>query len=110
MQNIKKIKIVGLVGSLRKDSYNKSLMGEAVRQCPPEAEIEVLSLNLPLFNQDQEIDPPKNVKGFKKKIRSVDAILIASPEYNYSVPGVLKNVIDWASRPYGDNGLKGKIF
>ncbi len=103
-----KIKIVGLVGSLRKDSFNKALMAEAVRICPPEAEIEIADITLPLFNQDLEQNLPEEVSAFKKKIRSADAVLIASPEYNYSIPGVLKNAIDWASHPYGDNSLERK--
>ena len=63
---------------------------------------------IPAFNQDLEGDIPKKVKEFKSKIREANAILIATPEYNYSVPGVLKNAIDWASRPYGDNPFDGK--
>ncbi|MDR3559323.1 MAG: NAD(P)H-dependent oxidoreductase [Candidatus Pacebacteria bacterium] len=108
MENEKKMKIVGLVGSLRKDSFNRILMAEAVKLCPAEAEIEILGIELPPFNQDRETDLPKEVKKFKEKIRSADAILIATAEYNYSIPGVLKNAIDWASRPYGDNSLEGK--
>lgn len=106
---MKKLKIVGLVGSLRQGSFNKALMDEAVKNCPPEAGIEIVGIGeLPLFNQDQEMDLPSVVKDFKQKIKSADAILIASPEYNYSISGVLKNTIDWASRPYGDNSLEGK--
>jgi chromate reductase len=108
MNNNKKLKIVGLVGSLRKDSFNKALMEEAVRQCPREAEIGIADIELPLFNQDFENDPPEKVKDFKMKIKSADAILIAAPEYNYSIPGVLKNAIDWASRPPGQNSFEGK--
>ena len=65
-------------------------------------------IGIPAFNQDIEMDMPPKVKEFKLKIREADAILIATPEYNYSVPGVLKNAIDWASRPYGDNPFEGK--
>jgi len=108
MDNDKKLKIVGLVGSLRQDSFNKALMAKAQQLCPAEAEIEIVGIDLPLFNQDFEKNPPPLVLDFKKKIRSADAILIASPEYNYSIPGALKNAIDWASRPYGDNSLEGK--
>ncbi len=103
-----KIKIVGLVGSLRKDSFNKTVMAEAAASCPEEAEIEVLDINLPLFNQDLESDMPEEVKTLKEKIAAADAVLFATPEYNYSVPGVLKNAIDWASRPYGQNSFEGK--
>ena len=105
----KPVKILGFVGSLRKGSYNKALMRAAVELTPEDAKIEVFDLEgIPPFNQDLERQPPQIVKDFKAKIRKADAILIASPEYNYSVPGVLKNAIDWASRPYGDNAFEGK--
>jgi chromate reductase len=103
------VKILGFVGSLRKGSYNKALMRAAVALAPDDATIEVFDLEgIPPFNQDLESQPPQTVKAFKAKIRKADAVLIASPEYNYSVPGVLKNAIDWASRPYGDNAFEGK--
>ena len=103
------VKILGFVGSLRKGSYNKALMRAAVELAPEDAKIEVFNLEgIPPFNQDLERQPPQIVKEFKAKIRNADAILVASPEYNYSIPGVLKNAIDWASRPYGDNAFDGK--
>jgi chromate reductase len=103
------VKILGFVGSLRKGSYNKALMRAAVELKPEDAAIEVFDLEgIPPFNQDLERQPPQVVKEFKAKIREADALLIASPEHNYSVPGVLKNAIDWASRPYGDNAFEGK--
>jgi len=103
------VKILGFVGSLRKGSYNKALMRAAVELKPKDAIIEVFDLEgIPPFNQDLERQSPRIVKEFKAKIRKADALLIASPEYNYSVPGVLKNAIDWASRPYGDNAFEGK--
>jgi len=103
------VKILGFVGSLRKGSYNKALMRAAVELKPEDATIEVFDLEgIPPFNQDLERQPPQIVKEFKAKMRKADALLIASPEYNYSVPGVLKNAIDWASRPYGDNSFEGK--
>lgn len=105
----KKIKILGLVGSLRKGSYNKALMRTAVELTPENAAIEVFDLApIPPFNQDLEKDPPQIVRDFKAKIRAADALLIATPEYNYSVSGVLKNAIDSASRPHGDNAFEGK--
>ena len=104
-----KIKILGIVGSLRKNSYNKALMRAAVQAAPENAEIEIFDISvIPVFNQDFENEPAKTVKDFKAKIKAADAILIATPEYNYSIPGVLKNAIDWASRPYGDNVFEGK--
>ena len=103
------VKILGFVGSLRKGSYNKALMRAAVELVPEDASITVFDLQgIPPFNQDLERQPPQIVKEFKAEIRKADAILIASPEYNYSIPGVLKNAIDWASRPYGDNAFEGK--
>src|SRR4029077_9027979 len=63
---------------------------------------------IPVFSQDEEKQPPAKVVEFKKQIRAADAILLVTPEYNYSIPGVLKNAIDWAARPYGDSAWKGK--
>jgi chromate reductase len=104
-----KIKILGFAGSLRKGSYNKSILSAALEMIPKEASLEIFDLEgIPPFNQDLESKPPEKVKEFKAKIRAADAILIAMPEYNYSIPGVLKNAIDWASRPYGDNAFDGK--
>ncbi len=103
------VEILGFVGSLRRGSYNKALMRAAVELSPEDAKIEVFDLEgIPPFNQDLENSPPQKVKDFKAKIRSADALLIASPEYNYSIPGVLKNAIDWGSRPRGDNVFEGK--
>jgi chromate reductase len=104
-----KISILGFAGSLRKGSYNKSLLKAAQEMVPENATLEVFDLErIPPFNQDLENQPPEKVKEFKTKIRAADAILIATPEYNYSIPGVLKNAIDNASRPYGDNAFNGK--
>jgi len=105
----KTVTILGFAGSLRKKSFNKSLLRSAVELCPKDAKIEIFDLEgiLP-FNQDLESQPSERVREFKKRIRAADAILIATPEYNYSIPGVLKNAIDCASRPYGDNSLEGK--
>jgi chromate reductase len=103
------IRILGFAGSLRKNSYNKALLRLAVQLVPKTAVLETFDLEgIPPFNQDLETQLPQKVKEFKAKIRAADAILIATPEYNYSIPGVLKNAIDWASRPYPDNSFKGK--
>jgi chromate reductase len=76
---------------------------------PKDAKLEIFDLEgIPPFNQDLQAQPPQKVKEFKAKIRAADAILIATPEYNYSIPGVLKNAIDWASRPPTDNVWEGK--
>jgi chromate reductase len=103
------IKILGIAGSLRKASFNKSALKAAQGLVPAGATLEVLELpDLPGFNQDQEKSPPAAVVDMKAKIRAADAILIVTPEYNYSIPGVLKNAIDWCARPYGDSAWKGK--
>lgn len=105
----KPISILGFAGSLRKASYNKALLRAALELVPKDAKLEIFDLEgIPPFNQDLEASPPPIVKEFKAKIRAADAILIATPEHNYSVPGVLKNAIDWASRPYGDSSFEGK--
>lgn len=105
----KRFEILGFAGSLRKGSYNKALLQAASKMVPTNSKLEVFDLDgIPPFNQDYESQPPEKIKEFKNRIRSADAILIATPEYNYSIPGVLKNAIDWASRPPGDNAWKGK--
>lgn len=94
------MKVLGIVGSLRKGSYNRGLMQAAIELKPDLFSLEVIGLEgIPLYNQDNELDIPEAVSVFKAKISAADAILIATPEYNYSIPGVLKNAIDWASRP-----------
>lgn len=103
------MKVLGFAGSLRKASFNKALLRAASEVAPDGVSIEVFDLEgIPPYNQDLDRTPPAKVTEFKTKIRSSDAILIATPEYNYSVPGVLKNAIDWASRPYGDNAFDDK--
>ena len=103
------IKILSFAGSLRKGSYNKLLLRAAVELAPKNALLEIFDLEgIPPFSEDIEKQPPAKVRDFKAKIRQADAILIATPEYNYSMPGVLKNAIDWASRPYGENTFDGK--
>ncbi|MEM2341605.1 MAG: NAD(P)H-dependent oxidoreductase [Candidatus Bathyarchaeia archaeon] len=105
----KPLLIVGFAGSLRKSSYNKMLLRAALELLPKNTKLEILDLNeLPLFNQDLEYNMPEVVRWFKSRIKEADALLIATPEYNSSIPGVLKNALDWASRPYKDNSLDGK--
>jgi chromate reductase len=104
-----KLSILGFAGSLRQASFNKAILRAAQEMVPSEANMEIFDLaGIPLFNQDLENQPAEKVKKFKAAIRAADALLIASPEYNYSMPGVLKNALDCASRPYGDNALDGK--
>ena len=105
----KPITILGFAGSLRKDSYNKALLRAAMKLIPKSTKLEIFDLEgIPPFNQDLENRMPEKVKEFKAKIKAANAILIATPEHNYSIPGVLKNAIDWASRPPGDNSFEGK--
>jgi chromate reductase len=105
----KQIRILGIAGSLRRESYNRAALRAATQLVPDGAAIEVFEIDgIPGFNEDDEQNPPAKVVELKRRIREVDAILIVTPEYNYSVPGVLKNAIDWASRPYGDSAWNGK--
>ncbi|HET7642617.1 MAG TPA: NAD(P)H-dependent oxidoreductase [Nitrososphaeraceae archaeon] len=104
-----KLKILGFAGSLRKASYNKSLLRAAANLMPEDTNLEIFDIDgIPGFNQDTEKNMPEKVIDFKSKIREADAILISTPEYNYSIPGVLKNAIDSATRPYGDNPFNEK--
>src|SRR6266404_1388628 len=101
--------ILGIAGSLRRDSFNRYTLRAAQELTPTGAKIETFELNgIPGFNQDEESQPPAKIVELKQRVRSADAILLVTPEYNYSVPGVLKNAIDWASRPYGDSAWNGK--
>ena len=103
------IRILGIAGSLRRESYNRAALRAATQLVPEGATIDNFELDgIPGFNQDEEQNPPPKVVELKRRIREADAILLVTPEYNYSVPGVLKNAIDWASRPYGDSAWNGK--
>jgi len=105
----KDINIFGFAGSLRKDSYNKMLLKAAQELSPENVKIEIFDLEgIALFNQDLENEPNNKLKNFKDKIKAADGILIATPEYNYSVPGILKNAIDATSRPHGTNPFEEK--
>ena len=103
------LKILGIAGSLRKASYNRGALRAAQQLAPEGMKIEIFDLDgIPAFNQDDEQNPPPRVVELKKRIREADAILFVTPEYNYGLPGVLKNAIDWASRPYGDSAWNAK--
>jgi chromate reductase len=103
------IRILGIAGSLRRESYNRAALRAATELVPEGATIDVFELDgVPGFNQDEEQNPPAKIVELKRRVREADAILFVTPEYNYSVPGVLKNAIDWASRPYGDSAWNGK--
>lgn len=106
---VDKIRILGFSGSLREGSFNTAALKAAVTLTPNDAEMEIFDIaGIPAFVQGQDQNPPEKVVELKRKIREADAIVFCSPEYNYSVPGVLKNAIDWGSRPYGDNAWDGK--
>jgi len=105
----RQVRILGIAGSLRRQSYNRATLRAATQLVPEDASIDIFELDgIPGFNQDEEQNPPAKVTELKSRIRAADAILIVTPEYNYSVSGVLKNAIDWASRPYGDSAWNGK--
>lgn len=105
----KPIRILGIAGSLRRDSYNRAALHAATKLVPEGAILETFDLHdIPIFNQDEDQHPPAIITEFKRRIREADAILFVTPEYNYSIPGALKNAIDWASRPYGDSAWNGK--
>ena len=104
-----KLRILGISGSLRKGSYNTAALAAAQKLAPDDVEFVIAEIgDLPAFDEDLESDPPAAAVRFKQQVRDADAIIISSPEYNYSVPGFLKNAIDWASRPYGDSAWDGK--
>jgi chromate reductase, NAD(P)H dehydrogenase (quinone) len=98
-----------LVGSLRKDSFNRKLAQVFIAVAPPSLTCEIVNIaDLSLFNQDLEATPPASWVAFRNQIKPADAVLFITPEYNRSVPGVLKNAIDIASRPYGQSVFDAK--
>src|SRR5262245_34823808 len=104
------LRVLGVAGSLRQASFNRALLRAAVELQPPSMAIEIFDLEgLPIFNEDLEAkgDPPAVVT-WKAAIASAEALLIAGPEYNFGMSGVLKNAIDWGSRPPGKSVLIGK--
>ena len=102
-------KIAVVVGSLRHDSFNRKLANAIVKLAPPEFSFKQLVIgDLPLYNQDNDASPADSVKRLKAEITASQGLLFVTPEYNRSVPGVLKNAIDHASRPYGQSAWKGK--
>lgn len=110
MQN--NIHVLGISGSLRKASFNSGLLRAAAEVLPQGMNLEIYNISdIPLYNEDILIDKiPEPILKFKEKVAEADALLLAIPEYNYSIAGVLKNAIDWASRPIKDSPLNGKPF
>jgi chromate reductase len=103
------LKIAVVVGSLRKDSMNKKLAQALGKLAAGKMEFQFIEIgDLPLFNQDLEASVPASVTKFKTEIESADGVLFVTPEYNRSIPGVLKNAIDWGSRPYGKSSWSAK--
>ena len=101
--------IAVLVGSIRKDSFNRQLANALAKLAPPEFSFQQVQIDdLPLYNQDQDGDPPASALRLKKEIAASNGVLFVTPEYNRSMPGVLKNAIDHASRPYGQSAWAGK--
>jgi chromate reductase len=102
-------KVGYLIGSLSKRSINRKLANALVRLAPPELEMQEIGFaDLPLYNHDYDADYPPAARAFKEAIQQVDAVLFVTPEYNRSIPGALKNAIDWGSRPYGTNSFSRK--
>jgi chromate reductase len=104
------MRILGIAGSLRRGSHNRRLLRAAGAALPPGVDLAEWDglAGIPAFDEDQENDPPEVVKAFLAEIEAADALLIATPEYNASVPGALKNALDWASRPFPENVLRRK--
>ena len=101
--------VVVIVGSLRKESFNRKMAKAIAAIAPASLKFEILEIgHLPHFNQDQEASPAPEVSAFKERIARADAVLFVTPEYNRGMPGVLKNAIDVASRPYGKSAWDGK--
>lgn len=100
--------IAVFVGSLRADSLNKKLAKNLEKMAPKDVRFNYVDLNLPLYNTDLEPEFPTAANDLKSIVAKSDGVLIVTPEYNRSIPGVLKNAIDWASRPYGDSAFDGK--
>jgi chromate reductase len=102
-------RVAVLVGSLRKESFSRKVASAVMALAPETLEMEVAEIGqLPLYNQDDDPKPPAASAAFKAKIAAADAFLFVTPEYNRSVPGVLKNALDIASRPYGQSAWNGK--
>jgi chromate reductase, NAD(P)H dehydrogenase (quinone) len=104
------MKILGISGSLRQGSHNTRLLRAAADLLPPGAELEVYDglREIPAYVQGEEQSPPDSVRRLKDALAGADAVLIATPEYNHSIPGALKNALDWVSRPLAGNPMTGK--
>ncbi len=107
MKNIRHVAV--FVGSLRKRSFSRQLAHTLAELAPPGLELRIVEIgHLPLYNQDEDDDPPAAFTEFRERIKAADAVLFVTPEFNRSIPGVLKNALDIASRPYGQSAWNGK--
>ena len=106
---MRQYQIAVIVGSLRRDSFNRKLANAVVKLAPPEFSFKQVQISdLPLYNQDDDTSPADSVKRLKNEIKAAQGLLFVTAEYNRSIPGVLKNALDHASRPYGQNAWAGK--
>ena len=102
-------RLVGLAGSLRKASYSRATLLGLREHLPGAVKLEIRDLQLPLYNEDEDgADSPRDVRLFRDAIGASDGVVIVTPEYNHGIPGVLKNALDWASRPFGKSVLIDK--
>ena len=104
------MKVLGISGSLRRDSHNTELLRAAASQLPPGVEFELYEglKDIPPYDEDEDKSQVGSVQRLKEHIAAADAVIFATPEYNHSIPGHLKNALDWVSRPLADTPLKGK--
>jgi chromate reductase, NAD(P)H dehydrogenase (quinone) len=105
------MRVLGISGSLRRESHNTRLLGVAAKLVPPPGELELFESlkDVPPYDEDDDVDlAPAGARRLREAIAAADAVLIATPEYNSSIPGQLKNALDWASRPFPDNVLRNK--
>lgn len=110
IENLRPVRALGIAGSLRSGSWNGQLLDAAVDLAPDDLEIDVFDEleAIPPYNADREADPPPSVARLKAAIAERDALVIATPEYNFGIPGILKNALDWASTPPGRSVMIGK--
>lgn len=107
MEDVRNVAVI--VGSLRKDSINRKLANALIEVAPPSLKLQIVEIGeLTLYNQDNDENPPAAWTAFRDRIRTADAVLFVTPEYNRSVPAALKNAIDVGSRPYGQSVWNGK--
>lgn len=105
------ISLVGLTGGLRAKSVNRGILRLIQELLPEHIRMEILKLDdMPFFNEDIEGHEPESVLTFREKVRRADGVFIVTPEHNAAIPAVLKNALDWASRPRGEESLKGKLI